>query len=126
MAISPIRARKASAKTNAAGRRLVRAVKELHRVVTTGDWSALTIREVEIPDPSEYAPREVQVLRHQIGVSQRVFAALLGVSPELVEHWEQGRRRPAPLARRLLDQIRKDPEQYARSLIRHRTVSRAS
>lgn len=36
-------------KTNKAGRELLEAVREAHRAVTTGDFSGITIREVEIP-----------------------------------------------------------------------------
>jgi DNA-binding transcriptional regulator YiaG len=44
-----------------------------------------------------------------MGVSQAVFARLLGVSVVLVKSWEAGTREPSPLARRLLDTIRANP-----------------
>jgi transcriptional regulator with XRE-family HTH domain len=46
-------------------------------------------------------------------LTQRLFAGLIGTSVELVEHWEQGRREPGTLARRLLDEIARDPRHSA-------------
>jgi DNA-binding transcriptional regulator YiaG len=109
-------------KTNAAGRELMEAVRQAHRAVTTGDLSGITIREVEIPGPGDYGPKEVKALRTTLGVSHRVFAELMGVSRELVCQWEYGTRHPAPLARRLLDKINEDPAAYFTSLVRRRAV----
>jgi putative transcriptional regulator len=44
-----------------------------------------------------------------LGVSQAVFARLLGVSPKLVEAWESGRNTPAGPVRRLFELIERDP-----------------
>jgi DNA-binding transcriptional regulator YiaG len=96
---------------------------EILRSIETGDRSRLTVREVEIPDPRPYSARTIKALRRRLAVSQRIFADLVGVSPELVEHWEQGRREPARVVRRLLDQISADPQAFLGSLVRHRTVA---
>lgn len=104
-------------KTNRAGRELLNAVREAHRAVTTGDSSGITIRDVEIPDPSDWKPDRVRALRLRMGVSHRVFAELLGVSRVQIAHWEYGVRKPARLACRLLDKINEDPEGYMNSLI---------
>lgn len=108
--------------TNAAGRELIESVRQAHHAVTSGDWSSLRLREVEVPAPDEYGPRQVRAVRDSLAVTQRTFARLLGVSPELVEHWEQGIRRPSLLARRLLDQIRHDPGAYLAAVMRRRAV----
>ena len=47
-----------------------------------------------------------------VGASQPVFARMLGVSAALVRSWEGGQRKPAPMARRLLDLIRADPSKW--------------
>lgn len=83
----------------------------------------VTAREVEIPDPSGYGPKEVRATRQRLGVSAEVFARLLGVSSKLVEHWEQGRRTPSPLAARLLDRINLEPDQFLSDLLRARKVA---
>lgn len=82
----------------------------------------VTVREVEIPDPAAYGPTEVRATRKRLSVSVAVFAQLLGVSAKLVEHWEQGRRAPAPLAARLLDRINADPDAFLSALLRRRHV----
>src|SRR4051794_37656240 len=64
-----------------------------------------TVKTVEVPDPGGYRPRQIRELRELLGVSQAVFARLLGVSLVLVKSWERGVREPSPLARRLLDTI---------------------
>jgi len=108
---------------NSAGRELMQGVREAFRAASTGDYSTLTVREVEISDPGAYGPREVRRLRESLGVSQTLFAQLIGVSPRLVAHWEYGIRTPAPLARRLLDKIKENPPGYMKTLIKRREVA---
>jgi DNA-binding transcriptional regulator YiaG len=109
-------------RTTAAGRELIAAVKEMHRAVTTGDYSGMTVREVEIPDPCAFDAAAVKALRGKLGTSIAVFAQLCGVSSKLVEHWEQERRVPSPLACRLLERIAADPAAYLASLMKRREV----
>jgi putative transcriptional regulator len=78
----------------------------------------LTVRTVELPDdPADYRPRDVRAVREALNVSQMVFALLIGASPALVRAWEQGARTPSPMARRLLDTIRRDPRPW-RAMVR--------
>ena len=77
-----------------------------------------TIRRVRVPDPpAQYSARSVRLTRDKIGVSQSVFAYLLGVSTILVQAWEQGNRVPAAWARRLLDEVNHDPNRW-RGMVR--------
>ncbi|WP_312933515.1 helix-turn-helix domain-containing protein [Pseudomonas sp.] len=48
--------------------------------------------------------------RAKVGVSQRAFAALLGVSLRTLQDWEQGRRTPTGAAQTLLQVARQHPE----------------
>src|SRR4051794_27843875 len=62
----------------------------------------------------EYGPAAVRTLRARAlrarpVVSVTVFARLVGATPARVGHREQGRRTPAPIARRLLNRIAADP-----------------
>jgi putative transcriptional regulator len=78
----------------------------------------LTLRTVQLPDdPADYRPRDVRAVREELNVSQMVFAHLVGASPALVRAWEQGGRVPSPMARRLLDTIRRDPRPW-RAMVR--------
>ena len=83
----------------------------------------LTVREVEIADPGAYSAARIRKLRHAVGASQSVFARIIGVSVELIEHWEQGVANPRPIARRLLDEISRDPAAYAARVMRRNRVS---
>jgi putative transcriptional regulator len=77
----------------------------------------LTIRTVKLDlEPAEYSPADIQQLRALLGMSQAVFAKLLAVSAKLVQHWEHGQRSPQPIARRLLDEVRADPERWKAKL----------
>lgn len=48
-------------------------------------------------------------VRKSLSLTQRAFAAVLGVSCRTVESWESGRSNPAPTARKLMYLIREDP-----------------
>ncbi len=61
-------------------------------------------REFVIDEP------DVKAIRHQLGLSQREFAVLLGVSIDTVQNWEQRRRRPRGAARMLLYIAKEHPD----------------
>lgn len=48
--------------------------------------------------------------RHKIGLTQREFAKLLGVSLRTLQEWEQGRRQPSGAAKSLIAIAIKHPE----------------
>jgi putative transcriptional regulator len=51
----------------------------------------------------------VSSIREKTGLSQAVFAKLLGVSVRTLQEWEQGRRAPSGAARTLLRIAAKNP-----------------
>ena len=73
----------------------------------------VTVRRVAVPEPQDYRPADVRRVRRAIGVSQAVFAQFMGVSTVLVQSWEQGQRIPSRMARRLLDEIAREPRRWA-------------
>jgi len=79
-----------------------------------GGSGKLTMKTVEIPDPPHFSAAAVHKLRDRLGLSQGLFAKLLGVSRKLVEAWETGTRTPSLMACRLLDAIARDPSLYVR------------
>jgi DNA-binding transcriptional regulator YiaG len=100
------------------GRQMAQAMAELRSIISegrtpTGD-GRLTVRAIEVAEPSVYDAKKIKRVRSAMNVSQAVFARLVGVSDVLVRSWERGARQPAPIARRLLDQIRTHPDQFAR------------
>jgi len=111
-----------SDRPTAAGQKILRGLIEIRDALASGDMSKLTIRTVQIPEPARYTAQEIRALRASLDVSQAVFAELVAVSPALVAQWESGIRQPAPIARRLLDKMREDPEAFLSSLIRRKTA----
>jgi len=64
----------------------------------------ITVRTVKLNlEPGKYGPGEVKATRNLLGMSQAIFAQLLGVSTKTLQSWEQGNREVPGPARRLLD-----------------------
>src|SRR5580704_5045616 len=73
---------------------LVRSLTEV-RDGLNGRAGKLTLRTLEIPDPPRLSAAAIHNLRNRLGLSQALFARLLGISQKLVEAWEAARaRRP--------------------------------
>jgi putative transcriptional regulator len=89
-------------------------MRELERMMDEGKTpeEVFTVKTVYVPDPKLYGAKEIRELRQSLGVSQTVFAHLLGVSIILVKSWERGVREPSLMARRLLDTIKADPSHW--------------
>ena len=102
------------------GREIADALRDVSQTLQAGIplESKFTVRTVEVPDdPGSYDAKAIRRTRDKIGVSQALFARLLGVSPILVSSWEQGARVPALWARRLLDEVNHDPRRW-RGMVR--------
>jgi putative transcriptional regulator len=99
------------------GEQMAQAMSDLRSIMSSGESPTgngrLTARTIEIAEPSNYDARKIKKVRADLNVSQAVFARLVGVSDVLVRSWERGARQPAPIACRLLDQIRAYPGQFA-------------
>ena len=93
---------------------IMAGMRELERMMDQGKTprDLFTVKTIEIPEPNVYRGKQVWQLRESLGVSQAVFAHLLGVSLILVKSWERGVREPNPMARRLLDTIKADPARW--------------
>jgi len=94
---------------------IIADLKNLHATLKAGTplREKYTVRTVRaVPEPGSYDSATVRKTRELVGVSQPVFARMLGVSAALVRSWECGQRKPAPIARRLLDLIRANPSNW--------------
>lgn len=97
------------------GREIANALRDVSRTLQAGLplETKFTVRTVENPHaPGDYDAKSIRETRDKIGVSQALFARLLGVSPILVSSWERGARSPALWARRLLDEVNHDPQRW--------------
>jgi len=73
----------------------------------------ITVRTVKLNlEPSRYSPQDVRRSRKKLGISQAIFAQLMGVSVKTVQSWEQGGRPVPGPARRLLDDIESNTEHW--------------
>jgi putative transcriptional regulator len=76
-----------------------------------------TVRTVELDlKPREIRPEEIKILRHHLGASQAVFAAVLGVSTDAVQSWEQGRRPPGHTALRMMHMFKHHPKLFVQQI----------
>lgn len=55
-------------------------------------------------------PLDVKALRESFDFSQVEFAAMLGISVDTLQNWEQGRRQPAGPAKVLLHVVARHPD----------------
>jgi putative transcriptional regulator len=96
------------------GREILEGLREIRDTLAHGVplEERFDVRHVEIPEPSVYGASDVRRTRERLRVSQPVFARLMGISSILEKAWEQGRREPSPMARRLLDEINHDPDRW--------------
>jgi DNA-binding transcriptional regulator YiaG len=77
----------------------------------------VTVRGVEVVPPQQYSERDIQRVRERLGLSQTVFANLLGASVSTVRAWERGAREPSEMARRLLEVVERQPEVFEDVLV---------
>jgi DNA-binding transcriptional regulator YiaG len=76
-----------------------------------------TVRNVELDlKPKKFDAESIRVIRMSLGVSQTIFAHLLGVSNDLVGSWEQGYRVASGPVCRLLELIEIDKNRWLRML----------
>lgn len=67
-----------------------------------GDKAAAQSTAVTIASLPEYSGRQVKAIRENLGLTQRAFACVVGVSQKTVEAWEASRNVPQGPARRFL------------------------
>jgi putative transcriptional regulator len=69
------------------------------------------LRVTELPSPPKpLRPSQIRAIRQSFNVSQAVFARIINVSPNTVESWEQGVRRPREATLKLLTIAHNHPE----------------
>ncbi len=56
----------------------------------------------------ENVPRLLKTIRKTLSLTQEQLAHRLGVSFVTVNEWENGKRKPSPLARRQIEQLMKE------------------
>jgi putative transcriptional regulator len=93
------------------GERMLKGIAEFSAALDSGDdlHKRFTIRTTRsLAAPKSFAPEDIIALRHVIGASQAKFAEVVGASVITVQSWEQGHRKPTPMACRLLEEINRN------------------
>lgn len=98
------------------GEELLEGLEEFADALEAGvETERFTIRTIKADlVPQTYDARLVRETRRLLSMSQAVFALFLGVSRGTVRQWEQGDREPMPMACRLMDEIRAEPDHWRR------------
>ena len=87
--------------------------KELFEELLASVKQAKAIERGELKASSTFAinpAADIVKVRGQLGLSQSKFAAILGISADTLQNWEQGRRQPTGPAKVLLKIAAKHPE----------------
>lgn len=80
-------------------------------LLTSIQEGAEILRGRKTPSRSfEVNAQDIKTIRERLGLSQRQFAALMGVSVDTLQNWEQNRRKPRGAARTLLLIAARHPE----------------
>ena len=93
---------------NRMGQDLIEAMQELLDY-SEGKIDLRTSRLNISPVCDTISVEEIKETRKSLGMSQGVFALVLGVSKKTVESWEAGRYTPDGAARRLISMLQTDP-----------------
>jgi putative transcriptional regulator len=105
--------------SSSVGGELVRRLKRFTEALKdTDDISKrFTCRTVKLNlSPVPYDAEGVKKTRRKLSASQAIFAQFLGVSLGAVRDWEQGLKPPSGAARRMMDEINRNPEYFRKRL----------
>ena len=77
--------------------------------IAEGKETGAIIHKRTVREPETFTPQQIKELRKETGMTQKVFAACIGVSAKSMEAWEGGRSRPDGAARRILGLMKSHP-----------------
>ena len=108
--------KKAKGRRTKLGLELEAALTEIKAGLQSGEplEKRFKVRVVEVIEPGVYDAAAVKATRAGLKVSQAMFARIVGVSKVLVQSWEAGVRVPGAMARRVLDEVNREPEHWGR------------
>jgi putative transcriptional regulator len=81
-----------------------------------GDLKDIRVDKVTVASLRSYSSNKVKEIRTRLNMTQKLFAAALGVSVKTVEAWESGTNTPSGCASRMLELLDRDDsllEKYA-------------
>lgn len=100
------------------GAEVIAGLEQILATLEAGGVKAVDEKYGIPPPPAVVVPvlkaKDVKAARQSLGVSQSAFALILGASVQAVRAWEQGTKPPSGVARRLIGEIRHDPDYWKR------------
>ena len=74
-----------------------------------GNCKDARVHTIRIEPEPAFTPAEIKTIRKELGMTQGIFASVMGVSTKTVEAWEQGINAPNGPSCRLLGLFKADP-----------------
>ena len=74
-----------------------------------GKETGAIIHKRTVADLDTFTPQQIKAVRTGTGMTQKTFAACIGVSVKSIEAWEGGRSHPDGPARRILGLMKTNP-----------------
>ena len=84
---------------------ITNTITDLNKSGLVDDITMRNIKNLCIPEVSDYSPEKIISIRKRLSLSQAALASIFNISPSTVQKWEQGNKRPAGAAKKLLDII---------------------
>jgi putative transcriptional regulator len=75
------------------------------------------VSTVTVEPVPQYTSSRIRMIRSRLHLTQRIFAAVLGVSQKTVEAWESGKNKPNGPAQRMISLMERDSNFLERSKI---------
>lgn len=75
-----------------------------------GKTEGVRVHKVEVKPVPSFNAGDIKTIRGTLGMTQMIFASMLGVSKKTVEAWEEGINAPNGPSCRLLAMFRENPE----------------
>lgn len=85
--------------------------KDFQKLVKSVNQMGSIIRGEKVPHRrTVLSTVDVKGLREKLGLTQKEFSGMIGVSIKTLQNWEQGRREPEGPAKALLRVVEKEPQ----------------
>jgi len=94
------------------------SIKEFEKELAGKRYDVITIRTQDLKLPKVLSKNDVKNVRKILGLSQPVFAKMMGVHTITLQKWEQGKNKPLGSARRLMQLFLKRPDFYKQEILR--------
>ena len=78
------------------------AIADLHGIGLVDKTTMRRFDELCLAAVPSYSPDEIRALRERLNISQAVLASVINASPNSIQKWERGAKRPSGTALKLL------------------------